>query len=197
MSQILDFGEVRRGLLGVSIQTIDKESAEILGVNTESGALISAIEPGSAAEKAALKVDDIIIKVDNEKITSSRELANAIGLKGSGESVIIEFIRGSDILQAEAILGQQVISKQLGSDIHPGLNGAQFSSSLNKSGIEITEIEPDSAAAQRGLQKGDLIIAVNRLKVENIQQLKKIAEQNSILYLMFERDNRTLILRIQ
>jgi S1-C subfamily serine protease len=197
MSQILDFGEVRRGLLGVSIQTIDKESAEILGVNTESGALISAIEPGSAAEKAALKVDDIIIKVDNEKITSSRELANAIGLKGSGESVIIEFIRGSDILQAEAILGQQVISKQLGSDIHPGLNGAQFSSSLNKSGIEITEIEPDSAAAQRGLQKGDLIIAVNRLKVENIQQLKKIADQNSILYLMFERDNRTLILRIQ
>ena len=72
MSQILDFGEVRRGLLGVSIQTIDKESAEILGVNTESGALISAIEAGSAAEKAELKVEDIIIKVDNEKITSSR-----------------------------------------------------------------------------------------------------------------------------
>ncbi|MDB2544938.1 Do family serine endopeptidase, partial [Woeseiaceae bacterium] len=197
MSQILDFGEVRRGLLGVSIQTIDKESAEILGVNTESGALISAIEAGSAAEKAELKVEDIIIKVDNEKITSSRELANAIGLKGSGESVIIEFIRGSDILQTEAILGQQIINNQLGSDIHPGLKGAQFSSSLNKSGIEITEIEADSAAAQRGLQKGDLIIAVNRLKVENIQQLKKIAEQNSILYLMFERDNRTLILRIQ
>ena len=111
--------------------------------------------------------------------------------------MIIEFIRGSDILQTEAILGQQIINNQLGSDIHPGLKGAQFSSSLNKSGIEITEIEADSAAAQRGLQKGDLIIAVNRLKVENIQQLKKIAEQNSILYLMFERDNRTLILRIQ
>ena len=197
MSQILDFGEVRRGLLGVSIQTIDKESAEILGVNTESGALISGIEPGSAAEKAELKVDDIIVKVDNEKIASSRELANAIGLKGSGESVIIEFIRGSDTLKAEAILGQQIINKQLGSDIHPGLNGAQFSSSLSKTGIEITEIEPDSAAAQRGLRQGDIIIAVNRLKVENIQQLKKIAEQNSILYLMFERDNRTLILRIQ
>ena len=197
MSQILDFGEVRRGLLGVSIQTIDKESAEILGVNTESGALISGIEPGSAAEKAELKVDDIIVKVDNEKIASSRELANAIGLKGSGESVIIEFIRGSDTLKAEATLGQQIINKQLGSDIHPGLNGAQFSSSLNKPGIEITEIEPDSAAAQRGLRQGDIIIAVNRLKVENIQQLKKIAEQNSILYLMFERDNRTLILRIQ
>ena len=197
MSQILDFGEVRRGLLGVSIQTIDKESAEILGVNTESGALISAIEPGSAAEKAALKVDDIIIKVDDEKITTSRELANAIGLKGSGETVIIEFMRGSDILKTEATLGQQVASKQSGSDIHPGLNGANLASSVDEPGIIVTDVEAGSPAAQRGLRKGDIIIAVNRLKVETIQQLEKIAKQNSILYLMFERDNRTLILRIQ
>lgn len=197
MSQILDFGEVRRGLLGVSIQTIDKESAEILGVNTESGALISAIEPGSAAEKAALKVDDIIIKVDDEKITTSRELANAIGLKGSGDTVIIEYMRGSDILKTEATLGQQVASKQSGSEIHPGLNGASLASSMDKPGIIVTEIEAGSPAAQRGLRKGDIIIAVNRLKVETIQQLEKIAKQNSILYLMFERDNRTLILRIQ
>ncbi|MDG1713270.1 MAG: Do family serine endopeptidase [Woeseiaceae bacterium] len=197
MSQILDFGEVRRGLLGVSIQTIDKESAEILGVNTDSGALISAIVPGSAAEKAALKVDDIIIKVDDEKITTSRELANAIGLKGSGDTVIIEYMRGSDILKTEATLGQQVASKQSGSDIHPGLNGASLASSMDKPGIIVTEIEAGSPAAQRGLRKGDIIIAVNRLKVETIQQLEKIAKQNSILYLMFERDNRTLILRIQ
>jgi len=61
----------------------------------------------------------------------------------------------------------------------------------------VTEIEPGSPAAQRGLKEGDLIIAVNRLKVENIQQLERIAKKNSILYLMFERDNRTLILRIQ
>ena len=197
MSQILDFGEVRRGLLGVSIQTIDKESAEILGVNTESGALISAIEPGSAAEKAALKVDDIIIKVDDEKIKTDRELANAIGLKGSGETVIIEFMRGSDILKTEATLGQQVASKQSGSDIHPGLNGANLASSVDEPGIIVTDVEAGSPAAQRGLRKGDIIIAVNRLKVETIQQLEKIAKQNSILYLMFERDNRTLILRIQ
>jgi Do/DeqQ family serine protease len=197
MSQILDFGEVRRGLLGVSIQTIDKESAEILGVNTESGALISAIEPGSAAEEAALKVDDIIIKVDDEKIKTDRELANAIGLKGSGETVIIEFMRGSDILKTEATLGQQVASKQSGSDIHPGLNGANLASSVDEPGIIVTDVEAGSPAAQRGLRKGDIIIAVNRLKVETIQQLEKIAKQNSILYLMFERDNRTLILRIQ
>ena len=91
----------------------------------------------------------------------------------------------------------QKINKQIGSDIHPGLVGAQFSSRQDKPGIEVTEIEPGSPAAQRGLKEGDLIIAVNRLKVENIQQLERIAKKNSILYLMFERDNRTLILRIQ
>ena len=197
MSQILDFGEVRRGLLGVSIHTIDKESAEILGIEADSGALITAIEPGSAAEEAGLKVDDIITKIDEEEISNARELANAIGLKGSEDNVIIEFIRESNILLTNATLGQQRINKQIGSDIHPGLVGAQFSSKRDRPGIEVTGIEPGSPAAQRGLKEGDLIIAVNRLKVENIQQLERIAKKNSILYLMFERDNRTLILRIQ
>ena len=197
MSQILDFGEVRRGLLGVSIHTIDEETAEILGVNADSGAMITAIEPGSAAEKAGLKVEDIITKVNDEKITNARDLQNAIGLKGSGENVEIEYIREENILLANAILGQQKINKQIGSDIHPGLVGAQFSSSTNRSGIEVIEVEPGSPAAQRGLEKGDLIVAVNRLRVENIQQLESIAKKNNILYLMFERDDRTLILRIQ
>ena len=197
MSQILDFGEVRRGLLGVSIHTIDKESAEILGIEADSGALITAIEPGSAAEEAGLKVDDIITKIDEEEISNARELANAIGLKGSEDNVIIEFIRESNILLTNATLGQQRINKQIGSDIHPGLVGAQFSSKRDRPGIEVTGIEPGSPAAERGLKEGDLIIAVNRLKVENIQQLERIAKKNSILYLMFERDNRTLILRIQ
>ena len=197
MSQILDFGEVRRGLLGVSIHTIDEETAEILGVNADSGAMITAIEPGSAAEKAGLKVEDIITKVNDEKITNARDLQNAIGLKGSGENIEIEYIREENILLANAILGQQKINKQIGSDIHPGLVGAQFSSSTNRSGIEVIEVEPGSPADQRGLEKGDLIVAVNRLRVENIQQLESIAKKNNILYLMFERDNRTLILRIQ
>ena len=197
MSQILDFGEVRRGLLGVSIHTIDEETAEILGVNADSGAMITAIEPGSAAEKAGLKVEDIITKVNDEKITNARDLQNAIGLKGSGENIEIEYIREENILLANAILGQQKINKQIGSDIHPGLVGAQFSSSTNRSGIEVIEVEPGSPADQRGLEKGDLIVAVNRLRVENIQQLESIAKKNNILYLMFERDDRTLILRIQ
>ena len=197
MSQLLDFGEVRRGLLGVSIHTIDEENAEILGVESKSGAMITAIEPGSAAEEAGLRVEDIIIRVNDERISNARDLQNAIGLKGSGERVTIEFIRQSTRLETNAVLGQQKIARQIGSDIHPGLVGAQFSSSANKAGVEVTDVESGSPADQRGLEKGDLIVAVNRMRVENIQQLESIAQNNDILYLMFERENRTLILRIQ
>ena len=197
MSQLLDFGEVRRGLLGVSIHTIDEENAEILGVESKSGAMITAIEPGSAAEEAGLRVEDIIIRVNDERISNARDLQNAIGLKGSGERVTIEFIRQSNKLETNAVLGQQKIARQIGSDIHPGLVGAQFSSSANKVGVEVTDVESGSPADQRGLEKGDLIVAVNRMRVENIQQLESIAQNNDILYLMFERENRTFILRIQ
>ncbi len=199
MRQILDFGEVRRGLLGVSIQTIDKESAKALGAEVDSGALVSAIEPESAAEQAGLHVDDIIVRVNDKKIDNSRELANAIGLKGSGEIVDIEFVRDGETLTVRAKLGRRTITRSSGSDIHPGLQGARFSTSSASTtgGIDVTEVEPGSAAAQRGLRSGDIIIAVNRQQVQNLQQLQEIADANRILFLLVQRGDRSLMLQIR
>ncbi len=199
MRQILDFGEVRRGLLGVSIQTIDAESAKALGAEVDSGALVSAIEPGSAAETAGLHVDDIIVRVNDKKIDNSRELANAIGLKGSGEIIDIEFVRDGMNLRVRATLGQRTTTQSSGSDMHPGLQGARFAtSSANATGgIEVTEVLPGSAAAQRGLRSGDIIIAVNRQQVQNLQQLQEIADTNRILFLLVQRGDRSLMLQIR
>ena len=199
MRQILDFGEVRRGLLGVSIQTIDTESAKALGAEVESGALVSAIEPGSAAEAAGLQVDDIIVRVNDKKIDDSRELANAIGLKGSGEIVDIELVREGRTRKVKATLGQRTITQSSGSDIHPGLQGARFatSSASATGGVEVTEVESGSAAAQRGLRTGDVIIAVNRQPAQNLQQLQAIADANMILFLLVQRGDRSLMLQIR
>jgi serine protease Do/serine protease DegQ len=199
MRQILDFGEVRRGLLGVSIQTIDAESAKALGAEVDSGALVSAIEPGSAAETAGLHVDDIIVRVNDKKIDNSRELANAIGLKGSGEIIDIEFVRDGTTHKLQATLGQRTITQSSGSDVHPGLQGARFAtSSANAAGgIDVTEVQSDSAAAQRGLRSGDIIIAVNRQQVQNLQQLQEIADTNRILFLLVQRGDRSLMLQIR
>ncbi len=199
MRQILDFGEVRRGLLGVTITTIDKEGAKALGAEVESGALVSNIEPGSAAEQAGLLVDDIIVKVDEKKIDDSRELANAIGLKGSGEQVSIQFVRDGKSREVTATLGQQSVSRSTGTDIHPGLDGAQFATSTTSSlsGVDVTEVEAGSPAAQRGLRSGDTIIAVNRRPVGDLRELRAIAQGNRILFLLVQRGDRQLMLQIR
>jgi serine protease Do/serine protease DegQ len=199
MRQILDFGEVRRGLLGVTITTIDEEGAKALGAEVDSGALVSNIEPGSAAEQAGLQVDDIIVRVDDKKIDDSRELANAIGLKGSGEEVSIEFVRDGKSQNVTAILGQQSTVTSTGTDIHPGLAGAEFatSSASSDGGVEVTEVEPGSPAAQRGLRPGDMIIAVNRRPVGDLRELRDVAQGNRILFLLVQRGDRQLMLQIR
>ncbi len=199
MRQILDFGEVRRGLLGVSINTIDAESAKALGAEVDRGALVSAVEAGSAAEEAGIHVDDIIVRVNEKKIDDGRGLANAIGLKGSGENVDIEFVRNGERQTVTATLGQQAVARSSGSEIHSGLQGAQFAASSASAvgGIEVTEVEPGSPAAQRGLLAGDVITAVNRRQVQNLQQLREIAAGSNILFLLVRRGDRSLMLQIR
>ena len=201
MNQILDYGEVRRGLLGVSIQTIDSEIAKALEIDVDSGALISLIEPGSAAEEAGLRVDDIIVAVNEEKITGASELRNTIGLMGSGEEINIDYIRGDEMRSTTAILGEQRrgSSIQSGTDIHPGLEGAEFApaSSSSSRGIEVTSVVPDSPAAQRGLRSGDIITAANRREVRSLEDLGAIAAASSRLFLLVQRGDRAILLQIR
>ncbi len=201
MNQILDFGEVRRGLLGVSIQTIDNEVATALGIDVESGALITVIAPGSGAEEAGLRVDDIIVGVNGEKISGAAELSNTIGLMASGEEIDIDFIRGDKQLSTTATLGQQQRSASLsdGSEIHPGLEGAEFSPDSTSAvrGIEVTSVVPDSPAAQRGLRAGDVITAANRREVRSLEDLATIAGASSRLFLLVQRGERAILLQIR
>ncbi len=199
MRQILDFGEVRRGLLGVTIQAIDPEVAEALNSSVDRGALITEIVPGSAAEQAGLKVDDIIVRVNNKKITDASELRNTIGLMGSGEDVRIGYIRDGKERKTTAKLGQLQLARSAGNDLHPGLTGAQFATSSTSSagGIEVTAVEADSPAAQRGLRAGDIIIQVNRRPVRDLEQLREIAGNNRILFLLVQRGDRAIMLQIR
>ena len=201
MRQILDFGEVRRGLLGVTIQGIDAEIAEALNASVERGALITEVVPGSAAEKSGLKVDDIIIAVNEDKITDASELRNAIGLMGSGEKVKIRYIRDGDELSTTAELGQQQSARSAGTEIHPGLEGAQFATYTTPSGaeggVEVTEVDQGSPAAQRSIRVGDVILQVNRRSVRNVRQFRELAAGSRILFLLVQRDERTLMLQIR
>jgi serine protease Do/serine protease DegQ len=199
MGQIIDFGEIRRGLLGVNIQDIDSEAARTLNIETEGGALVSRVFPDSAAEKAGLEVGDVIIGINDKAINSATELRNTVGLLRSGDNVSIRYIRDNKKQTTSAVLGSAAEQMLSGADIHPGLAGASFSpaSTSSESGVEVTAVEEGSPAAQRGLRPGDVITAVNRVLVRDLNDLREIASNNRILFLLIQRGDRSLMLQIR
>ena len=199
MGQIIDFGEIRRGLLGVNIQDIDSEAARTLNIETEGGALVSRVFPDSAAEKAGLEVGDVIIGINDKTIKSATELRNTVGLLRSGDNVSIRYIRDNKKQTTSAVLGSAAEQMLSGADIHPGLAGASFSpaSTSSESGVEVTAVEEGSPAAQRGLRPGDVITAVNRVLVRDLNDLQEIARNNRILFLLIQRGDRSLMLQIR
>ena len=204
MDQLVEFGEVRRGLLGVSISDFTKESAEAYGMENTDGALIQEIVPESAAEKAGLEVGDVVIKIDNEKIQGAAELRNSVGMKRSGDKVKLTVLRDGKKRTITATLGSiDTISIANADDIHPGLQGAEFSNykgnadSFVNDAVLVNSVEPNSQAAANGLRPNDVITAVNRIPVTSTQELTAADEDQSVLMLRIARDNRTLLLQIR
>ena len=199
MTQILDYGEIRRGLLGVNIQTIDAQAAEALGNDIENGALVTGIQPESAAEIAGLQVGDIIVEVNGKKVDDAPELRNRIGLLRSGDDVAIKYVRENKTAATRATLGEVRSQMVAGEEIHPGLAGSIFAAATTtgQDGIEIGEVQEGSPAAQRGLRTGDLITHVNCARVENLQELREVAARFDILFLNVRRGDRALMFQIR
>ncbi|MDH3619999.1 MAG: Do family serine endopeptidase [Gammaproteobacteria bacterium] len=198
MRQILDFGEVRRGLLGVTIDTINPEDAETLNLDVDGGALVNRVNANSAAEEAGLMVGDIIVGINDKTIASGPELSNAIGLLRSGDVVTVRYLRDNKEFMVTAKLGRVEDQLLSGVNIHPGLSGANFApaSTASDSGVEVIFVEEGSPAAQRDLRAGDVITSVNRILVRNLRDLQSIAQNNRILFLLVKRGERSLMLRI-
>ena len=205
MNQILQFGEVKRGLLGVSISDFNAESAKAIGIDgTAEGALVQEVANGSAAEKAGIDVGDVIVSVDGQRIKSASDLRNTVGLKRSGDSVRIEVIRDGKRRQITALLSEVASTAQVaGEDIHPGLAGAELGNHEGKAdqyagpGVLIESVQPESPAAQTGLLANDIIVSVNRIRVRNVRELQQAAGQQSLLILSIRRGNRNLLLQIR
>jgi len=200
MRQILEFGEVRRGLLGVQISTVDEDTAEALGLDDVRGALVQSVNPGSAAEAAGIEVDDIIVEANGEKIASGTELRNTIGLLRAGEEVKIRLLRNGRERTVTAILDDRnAMMSSAGADLHPGLEGAEFAPGTGPAsdGVEVVSVEAGSPAAQRGLRPGDVIIEVNRSPVTNMTEMREAVGDNRILFLKVNRGDRVLLLQIR
>ena len=204
MAQLIEYGEVRRGLLGVSISDFNAETAKAYGMQgTEQGALVQEVVAGSAAEKAGIEVGDVIVGVDGDIVKNAGDLRNKIGLRRSGDQVRIDVMREGKRRQVRATLDQvSAVEPVAAADIHPGLEGAEFSDyagdgSRNGAGVRVDAVAPNSPAAFAGLRPNDVILAVNRTRVRSLEDLRAAAEGQAVFVIQGQRGSRRFALQIR
>ena len=205
MAQILENGSVKRGLLGVNIAAITDDIAESLQLIDTSGALITSIGPGSAAEVAGLEIGDVVVQVDDQTIDGPAELRNYIGIRRPNESVRVHVLREGVELSFDAILGELDLSTQDEGisldELDPALIGVILeiapltSRSDDQYGLAVKSIEENSFSAQRGLQVGDIITHINRVRVQSLEEFRQVlTNKPGSIVLHVLRDNRNLLL---
>ena len=181
VEQILEHGEVKRGQLGVVIQDMNDELVEAFELESnQRGVLITQVQSDSAAEEAGIEAGDIVVAVNGKRIDSSSQLRNAVGVRAIGDKLKLEILRDGKPRKITVRVGERVIASADGaSEVHPNLEGATLADAEDMDGVEITQIEPGSAAQSEGLRVGDTIVSINRVRIANLQQLSEVAARNT------------------
>lgn len=198
VKQIIEFGEVRRGVLGVSGRSVNGEIAKAMELETSQGGFIEQVSPGSAAEESGIKAGDVITKVNGKAVKSFSELRGKIGSIGAGKTIKLTIIRNGDEKNFNVTLKKSELANVEASSIHPMLEGAELENDLQGEGIGITSIEDGSPAAIIGLKTNDIITGVNRQRIRNIGELRSfLKDHKGVFALNVKRGNSNLYLMIR
>ena len=213
VGQLQDFGETRRGWLGVRIQQVDDELAEAVGLDDAMGALVFEVTPGGPAEAAGVESGDVIIKFDGRDVAEMRDLPRMVAETPVGKSVrVVVFRKGKTqtlkvdlgrletaaVEQASAPLpstgggGSETALASLGLSLRP-LSGSarqEFSIGPDVTGVLVSSVEPGGPAAEKGVAPGDVIVEVGQEPVTSPAEVSarvedaKEADRRSVLFLI-------------
>jgi Do/DeqQ family serine protease len=199
VDQIVKFGAVKRGQLGVVIQDLTPDLAQAFNIGeSQRGVVIAQVQPGSSAAKAGLQAGDVVVSVDAKPVDNAAELRNEIGSRRIGEVLKMTVLRDGKSRSVEVRVGEPIADVAAASDIHPFLQGAKLEPRSDGHGIKVIAIEPGSAAQQSGLQIGDVIQSANRIEVRTLDDLRKAARASSQrLLLQIVRGGAGLFLVLQ
>ena len=196
--QLIDFGEIKRGLLGIKGTEMSADIAKAFNLDVQRGAFVSEVLPGSGSAKAGVKAGDIITSLNGKPLNSFAELRSRIATTEPGTKVKLGLLRNGKPLEVEVTLDTSTSSSASAEMITPALEGATLSDGQLKDGgkgIKIDEVVKGSPAAQAGLQKDDVIIGVNRDRVNSIAEMRKVlAAKPAIIALQIVRGNESLYL---
>ncbi|WP_223669529.1 Do family serine endopeptidase [Kangiella shandongensis] len=180
--QLLKDGKVNRGFLGVTFGPIDQDKADAFGLDDVSGALVTRVLPDMAADKAGIKVGDVVIEVDGKPVRKAQDLPFYIGQMPAGQEVDLTIIRNGDKETVEVTLsdangqfvsngGSAAGKKELGLAVTALTPDLKEATGIDK-GVIIREVQRDSPAARAGLRQGDIIQKLHRTTIRNMRDFQ-------------------------
>jgi len=201
MEQLIQFGEVRRGTLGLLVQNLTPELAGAFSIEAGEGVLVAEVAAGSAAAEAGLQPGDVVLRMSKRSINSTQDFHNAEGQLAIGDSLQVEYLRDGKTRDTRLVI--QAVPVIDGAELDYRLEGARFTDLTERhkqqvlSGVLIDELDARSRLARQGLVVGDIITGANRESVNNLSDLRKVLKQmRSPLLLQVVRGNRAYVVRL-
>ncbi len=194
----MQYGQVRRGELGILGTELNSELAKAMKVDAQRGAFVSQVMPNSSAAKAGIKAGDVITSLNGKPISSFAALRAEVGSMPIGSKVSLGLLREGKPVTVSLELQQSSQNQVDSSTIFSGIEGAEMSNAGQNQGVTVSSVKANSPAARIGLKKGDVIIGANQQPVKNIAELRKILDSKpSVLALNIQRGDTSLYLLMQ
>lgn len=201
MDQLIQFGVVRRGTLGLIVQDLTPDLAGAFSIEPGKGVLVAEVADDSAADDAGIQPGDVIIRMSEREVNNASDFHNEEGRLAIGDSLKVEYQRNGKTRNSKLVI--QAVPVLEGADLDYRLEGARFTElpgklkKQNLVGVIIDELDPVSRLARQGLNVGDIITGANREQVRNLSELAKATEvKRNPLLLQVWRGGRSYIVRI-
>ena len=203
--QLIEYGKVRRGYLGVSAQDLTNDLSKAFGIKANRGAIITQVLKDSPADLAGVSIGDVVIKINNENVQNASAMRNKIGLLQLNSIITMEINRKGKVITTKVQITEPEVSKNDGIKINSRLQGIIFSRILENmpeygkiNGIKIIKMRKDSVAFSAGIRPNDIILSINNIPVQKIQDLEIVAGKNdSDIVVHVQRKNRTAFILLK
>ncbi|WP_320730335.1 serine endoprotease DegP [Enterobacter sichuanensis] len=197
-AQMVQYGQVKRGELGILGTELNSELAKAMKVDAQRGAFVSQVMPNSSAAKAGIKAGDVITSLNGKPISSFAALRAEVGSMPIGSKVTLGLLRDGKAVNVSLELQQSSQNQVDSSTIFSGIEGAEMSNKGADKGVVVNNVKVNSPAARIGLKKGDVIMGANQQPVKNIAELRKILDSKpSVLALNIQRGDTSIYLLMQ
>ncbi|ARU99138.1 serine endoprotease DegP [Tatumella citrea] len=196
-AQMIEYGQVKRGELGIMGTELNSELAQAMKVDAQRGAFVSQVLPNSSAEKAGIKAGDVIVSLNNKQLNSFAQLRADVGSLPVGTKLELGLLRDGKPLTVNVELQQSTQAKVQSATIYTGIEGAELSNfdSAGQKGVKVDSVKAGSRAAAIGLKKDDVILGVNQQAITNLGELRKVLDSKpTVLALNIKRGDSNLYL---